>query len=1015
MSYTKPAIMATHTRDLVKVSLDDKIRILNRNAVEVSPAKQVFRIVSAILTLVKNKMINNKDSVQLSEHCFSVCEALKTAIQGKNADGLNESVRTALEDSERVMREIKRTLRKGASTPHAKYDKGRVESHVPKIQQILDALHALTSPLGEDPSVAQRTPNPTFVDPHAAATTPVSESACRRLIGRAFSQHEFPALIEAIFSSENEGGTICSLPQDDAQTIIDVIDQALDATPGLSLWTRKRCLKLLYRTCGRRELLPTALKIPICYGQTGSALCKGGFADVWKEKYCGRDVAVKVIRIYSNSNLQKITGRFCKEVVTWKHLQHPNVLPLIGVSMSKTLFAMTSDWMVNGSISTFVKAHPNADRLGLLKGVAKGLIYIHDEGMIHGDLKGANILIDQNLQARLADFGLLTIISDPANLLTSSSYTQGGTLRWMSPELIDPQRFGFEKGHLTKSSDCYALGMVIYEIISGNLPFHEHANPAFLVRVLTGEHPTRGVGFPENLWKMLELCWSSHPNRPSIEHVLQCLEMVLNVSKSPLGMGEETGNNDDWGSANGYSITTYNGSSGMMRSAGVESSDSSYPVGRLDSIPYRAWEVLRKNELLPNDIREFVLRSLGSEPLPPASDVADCLLIIGLALGIELHTDYLLVFDKSRECSPQIDRIYERLTKTLQSPNPTTYEVDRALEAMELIAPLSGSEIAEKSYKLFHVVMRAPVSLAYSQEKKWEASRLAMYGAYKWDKHLPWVDEPKDILTFLDHHFDLATQGDQNQDEPIHNALRALAYASSSVTIEALKHFDPTEPSFVRGICYVYHNDKPFQLRKAALFFLPLIGDRWFNTPYPIMEPDRMRSLCVDWASVVDSIEHTHNVQKVTLAVLFGMINSPHWRPHIVTERWELLEYFTSVPDDSQPLRRCIDNPELMNAIANVPNPVATVHWLAILWLKYKELIPQVREQMETVTKEIARSGRRRNLDSYLSLMDSELEKAEDALTQYNTWSTDPGAVALRTKIENLQQARVALVTLRRG
>ena len=174
---------------------------------------------------------------------------------------------------------------------------------------------------------------------------------------------------------------------------------------------------------------------------------------------------------------------------------------------------------------------------------------------------------------------------------------------------------------------------------------------------------------------------------------------------------------------------------------------------------------------------------------------------------------------------------------------------------------------------------------------------------------LPWVEDPQDILTFLDHHFDLATRGGQNQDESIQNALRVLAYASGPVTIEALKRFDPTEPSFVRGICYVFQNDKPFQLRKAALFFLPLIGDRWFNTPHPIMEPDQMRSLCVDWASAIDGIEHTCDVQKATLAVLFGMVNSSHWRPHIVTEKWKLLEYFTSVPDDSQPLRRCIDNP----------------------------------------------------------------------------------------------------------
>ena len=306
---------------------------------------------------------------------------------------------------------------------------------------------------------------------------------------------------------------------------------------------------------------------------------------------------------------------------------------------------------------------------------------------------------------------------------------------------------------------------------------------------------------------------------------------------------------------------------------------------------------------------------------------------------------------------------------------------------MKLIAPLSVDQIAQKSYQLFHDIMRTPVSHAYSQEKKWEASRLAMHGAYKWDKFLPWVEDPQDILVFLDHHFDLATRANEDQDEPIQNALRALAYASGPVTIEALKSFDPTAPSFVRGICYIYQDDKPFQLRKAALFLLPLIGDRWFNTDYPIMQPDQMRSLCTNWASAVDGIEHTHDVQKATLTVLLGMINSPYWRPHVVTDKWRLLEYFASVPDDSLPLRRCIDN---------------------------QELVPEVREQLETTTKEAGRV-RRADQEMYLSVMDAELKKAEDMLNHYDAWSTDSAAVALRTKIDNLQQASSSLVAIKRG
>lgn len=104
---------------------------------------------------------------------------------------------------------------------------------------------------------------------------------------------------------------------------------------------------------------------------------------MWKGKHCGQDVAVKVMRTYSTSNLQKIIGassycyishsntdmllqKFCKEVIIWKTLQHENILPLIGVTMSESHFAMVSDWMVNGNICEFVEAHPDENRIQLV-------------------------------------------------------------------------------------------------------------------------------------------------------------------------------------------------------------------------------------------------------------------------------------------------------------------------------------------------------------------------------------------------------------------------------------------------------------------------------------------------------------------------------------------------------------------------------------------------------------------------------------------------------------------------
>ena len=373
----------------------------------------------------------------------------------------------------------------------------------------------------------------------------------------------------------------------------------------------------------------------------------------------------------------------------------------------------------------------------------------------------------------------------------------------------------------------------------------------------------------------------------------------------------------------------------------------------------------------------------------------------------------------SEKVGAQIDGIYKKLAETFRNPNATIDEINRALEAMELITPLSKNNVAQKSYSLFQVVMQAPFALTHSQEK-WKASRLSLHGAYKSDNFLPHVGDPQHILTFLGHHFDSITEGGQNQqnpiqDEPIQDALRALAYASVSATTNALKRFNPTEASFVRGISYVYQDDKPFELRKAALFFLPFIGDAWFNAPNPVMEPDQMKRFCANWASVVDTIDHTDDVRKAILEALFRMINSPHWRPHIVPEKWELLGYFTSLPDDFQPLRRCIDNLELTDAISKVKNPAAMTHWLTILWLKYGELIPQVQQRLKAVTREVAQSRRRADLETCFLAVESELKKTEQALTKYSTWSNETAAIVLKEKIENLQQAKGSLGALKRG
>jgi len=251
--------------------------------------------------------------------------------------------------------------------------------------------------------------------------------------------------------------------------------------------------------------------------------------------------------------------------------------------------------------------------------------------------------------------------------------------------------------------------------------------------------------------------------------------------------------------------------------------------------------------------------------------------------------------------------------------------------------PLIENVDAQNSYNLFHIIMQAPVSPKFPEEKKWGGACLTIHGAYKWDNNLLQIKGPQYILTFLNHHLNLITGGHQGQEGPVQNAMDVLTRVHGLSTIEP-KDFNLINASFVYGICCVFQEGQPLQLRTAALCFLPHLGDKWFNTPHQIMGPNTMRNLCADWASTVDGIEHTNDIQRVALTVFLWMINSPHWRPHIPAEKWMLLEHFTSLPDDSEPLRRCINNPQLMGVIRNMGNPVTTTLWFVILWYKYKHL-----------------------------------------------------------------------------
>ena len=116
-------------------------------------------------------------------------------------------------------------------------------------------------------------------------------------------------------------------------------------------------------------------------------------------------------------------------------------------------------------------------------------------------------------------------------LTATFSFRKGGTFRWLSPERFSPEDFGLREARPTKESDCYALGMVIYEVLSGEVPFASHNSLATVMKLMKGERPKRpreeerGGLFTDDIWDALDLCWKPQPHdRISASGVLLRLE-----------------------------------------------------------------------------------------------------------------------------------------------------------------------------------------------------------------------------------------------------------------------------------------------------------------------------------------------------------------------------------------------------------------------------------------------------------------------------------------------------------
>ena len=197
---------------------------------------------------------------------------------------------------------------------------------------------------------------------------------------------------------------------------------------------------------------------------------KGGMADVYRarQESMGRDVAVKVMSTALSEN-PEFVARFEREARVIARLQHPHILPVIdfGRQDEYTYLVMRvvdggilSDRMRAGSLSVEQINH-------LLQQMAAALEYAHRSGVVHRDLKPANVLLDDTDNAYLTDFGIAKMISDAstgAANLTATGQVMG------TPAYMAPEQWRSEA--VDARTDIYALGVILYEMLLGALPFN---------------------------------------------------------------------------------------------------------------------------------------------------------------------------------------------------------------------------------------------------------------------------------------------------------------------------------------------------------------------------------------------------------------------------------------------------------------------------------------------------------------------------------------------------------------
>ncbi|MFC4409261.1 Stk1 family PASTA domain-containing Ser/Thr kinase [Chungangia koreensis] len=252
----------------------------------------------------------------------------------------------------------------------------------------------------------------------------------------------------------------------------------------------------------------------------------GGMSNVYlaHDMILDRDVAIKVLR-YDFADEQELHRRFQREALSATSLAHPNIVSIYDVGEEENLHYIVMEYVKGQTLKQYImeRAPISPERsVAIMKQLTSAIAHAHQNQIIHRDIKPQNILLDEQGMAKVTDFGI-------AMALSATSFTQTnsvlGTVHYLSPE----QARG---GTATKKSDIYALGIVLYELLTGELPFSGESAVSIALKHLQTETPSvreKNPSIPQSLENIVLKATAKDPlhRYRSADDMLDDLNTVL--------------------------------------------------------------------------------------------------------------------------------------------------------------------------------------------------------------------------------------------------------------------------------------------------------------------------------------------------------------------------------------------------------------------------------------------------------------------------------------------------------